>query len=129
MTKKKPDFKRNNPGVVAKSFISAAETPVSALDPENEEEKRKALEEKIEQLKAKNKKLEREKETKSKHVNLLMRPSDVRDYKNEARKQKTSLNQLVEDSLETYLAICEKARTEGKKPCELIKKIIKGDNE
>ena len=127
MTKRKPDFKKNNPGMVAKNFISAAETPVRDL--KGEEEKRKELEAKIKQLKAQNKKLEREKETKSKHVNLLMRPSEVKEYKAEAKEQKVSFNQFVEKSLEVYAVICAKARIENTEPSEIINKIIKGDSE
>ncbi len=88
---KKRDFKENNPAI---ELISN-----SVKDKENI----KTQDTELENLKARIKELERKQEARSQRVNLLLRPTDVREIKEEAKNQNLSMNRLVENILREYL--------------------------
>lgn len=88
----KKDFKNLNTGELlnpAMQFITPQTEPEKKPEPKAEPIKKKAKAE--------------GKETKTKHLHLLFKPSVVKDINKLAFMQKTSINSLISDILEGYI--------------------------
>lgn len=100
---KKRDFKASNP---AEAFIT--NNPIGETKEAGEAGKEHSeiyieQQKELERLKALVGDLERNQETRTRRVNLLLKPTDVEKIKTKAKEQKISMNRLIERAIIKYL--------------------------